>query len=329
MKTSMISFLCLLLLSSGIAFKLSDPLRLIQTISLTGVEGRIDHLAYDAVHGRLFVAALGNNTVEVVDVKSGERIRSIKGFREPQGIAYLPKVNQICVASGQGTGIDFLDGTSYNILHSVPLGDDSDNVRYEAGTNEIAVGFGSGKLAFIEPVSRTVLWKIDLAGHPESFQMEGTGSRTFVNVPTAGHIAVVDRKLRSIVSTWPIVAVKSNFPMALDESSHRLFVGCRNPAKTLVYDTLTGKVVANLYIVGDTDDLFYDEQRKRLYISGGAGFVDVFQKKEGDQFDRISHLQTATGARTSLFVAKTRRLYLAIPHRGDQKAEIRVYELQD
>jgi DNA-binding beta-propeller fold protein YncE len=114
--------------------------------------------------------------------------------------------------------------------------------------------------------------------------------------------------------------------MALDEENHRIFIGCRRPAKALVFDTNTGKEIASFDIVGDTDDVFYDTQRKRLYVSGGEGFVDVVQDQGGNRFSRIAHIPTAAGARTSLYVADQSRLYVAVPHRGNQKAEIRVFQ---
>src|SRR6478735_9372977 len=72
-----------------------QALSLVQTIQLPGVEGRIDHLALDSTGQKLFVAGLGNNTVEVVDVKSGTHLKSLPGFREPQGIAGVPDANLI------------------------------------------------------------------------------------------------------------------------------------------------------------------------------------------------------------------------------------------
>jgi len=79
-------------------------------------------------------------------------------------------------------------------------------------------------------------------------------------------------------------------------------------------------------IVGDTDDLFFDAARKRLYVSGGEGYIDVFQDQDAGRFGRIAHIATAPGARTSLFVPEQSRLYLAVPHRENQNAEIRIYE---
>jgi len=302
------------------------PLSLAATIDLPRVEGRIDHLAFDAASERLLVAALGNNTVEVVDVKAGRHLRSLPQFREPQGIAVASDARLVGVAEGQGAGLTLLHADDYSPARTVRLGDDSDNVRYDAAAKRLYVGFASGALGAIAPAEGTVLGQVKLAGHPESFQLERSGPRIFVNVPGADHIAVVDRTAMKIVATWPVTTAKANYPMALDEADHRLFIGCRRPAKALVYDTTSVKQIASFDIVGDTDDLFYDASRKRLYVSGGEGYVDVVQDEGGNRFSRVAHLSTAAGARTSLYVADRNRLFLAVPHRGSQKAEIRVYD---
>ena len=303
-----------------------QPLTQIGSIELPRVEGRIDHLAFDAANQRLFVAALGNNTVEVLDLKGNAHVKSLPGFREPQGIASAADAKLIAVANGQGEGLQLVKADDFGLGPSIRLGDDSDNVRYDAAAKRLYVGFGSGALAAIDPTAPRVLGEVKLAGHPESFQLERSGSRIFVNVPTADQIAVVDRAAMKVATTWPVTSAKANYPMALDEANHRLFIGCRRPAKVLVYDISTGKEMGSFDIVGDTDDLFYDAPRKRLYISGGEGYIDVFQSDNGNRFTRIARVQTASGARTSLFVNDLSRLYLAIPHRGSQRAELRIFE---
>jgi DNA-binding beta-propeller fold protein YncE len=302
-----------------------SPLTQVGTINLSNVQGRIDHLAVDTAAQRLFIAALGNNTVEVLDTKT-QTVKSLPGFHEPQGIAVVPDAKLVAIANGQGEGVQLIDAADFRQARMVRLGDDSDNVRYDATARRLYVGFGGGALAAINPADGAVIAEAKLAGHPESFQLERSGSRVFVNVPTADQIAVVDRTTMKVTSTWAVVGATSNFPMALDEADHRLFVGCRRPAKVLVYDTTTGKQVTSFDIVGDTDDLFYDAARKRLYVSGGEGYLDVVQQQDGNRFARVAHVPTAAGARTSLYVAEQNRLYLAVPHRGSQKAEIRVYE---
>src|SRR5919109_735001 len=245
----------------------AQPLVLVSTIDLPRVEGRIDHLAFDPSSQRLFVAALGNNTVEVLDVKGNAHVKSLPGFHEPQGIAAVPESRLIGVANGQGEGLQLLKADDFALGASIKLGDDSDNVRYDAAAKRLYVGFASGALAAIDPSAAKILGQVKLAGHPESFQLERSGPRIFVNVPNAEQIAVVDRTAMKIATTWPVTSAKANYPMALDEMNHRVFIGCRRPAKVLVYDTGTGKEVGSFDIVGDTDDLFYDAARKRLYIS--------------------------------------------------------------
>ena len=306
-----------------------EPLTLARAIELPHVEGRIDHLALDSTGERLFVAALGNNTIEVVDVKNGTHLKSLPGFREPQGIASLPDAQLIAVANGQGEGVQLISASEYRLVKPIALGDDADNVRYDAAAKRLYVGYGDGALAGINPADGKVTGTAKLAGHPESFQLERTGSRIFVNVPSAEHIAVVDRNTMTVTSRWPVSVAKSNFPMALDESNHRMFVGCRKPAKVLVYDTTTGKEISAFDIVGDTDDMFYDSQRKRLYVAGGEGFIDVLDASSPATLTRLARITAAAGARTAQFATEQGRLYLAVPHRGAQRAEIRVYDVRN
>ncbi len=303
----------------------SQPLTVAGSIPLPGVNGRIDHLAYDAATRRLFVAALGNNTVEVIDAQTNTHVTSLTGFHEPQGIAAATDAHLVAVANGQGEGLQFVDANLQK-GRVVALGDDSDNVRYDPTAKRLYVGYGDGALAAVDPSSARVLGQAKLGGHPESFQLEPSGSRIFVNVPTANQIAVVDRAGMRVVATWPVTEARANFPMAIDEANHRLFIGCRRPAKALVYDTSTGKMTSSFDIVGDTDDLFYDARRKRVYVSGGEGFLDAFEEQVPGRFARIARIATAAGARTSLFVPDAGRLYLAVPHRGGQTAEIRIFE---
>src|SRR5947208_12653649 len=121
-------------------------LALVGTIDLPGVEGRIDHLAVDTAARRLYVAALGNNTVEVLDLKSNSHIKSVPGFREPQGIAVVPDAKLVAVANGQGEGVQFIGASDYLPARAVRLGEDSDNVRYDPAARRLYVGFGSGAL---------------------------------------------------------------------------------------------------------------------------------------------------------------------------------------
>jgi DNA-binding beta-propeller fold protein YncE len=312
-----------IVLIAGASLQDGNAPQLVQTIPMPKVEGRIDHLAFDAKAVRLLVAALGNNSVEVLDLGQGKVIHKIEGLQEPQGI--LAWEGQIVVASGGDGSCRFYDGTTFKPARNVDCKEDADNVRYDAEAKLVYVGYGGGALGVIDPEKGARIGDIPLEGHPESFQLESKGKRIYVNVPKAGHIAVVDREKRAVIAKWKLSA-SSNFPMALDEAGHRLFVGCRQPAKLLVIDTESGKETASIDCSGDTDDVFYDAASKRVYVSCGAGFLDVFDVSEAPR--RIARMATAAGARTSLLVPDTGKLYLAVPHRGSQASEIRVYKVR-
>jgi DNA-binding beta-propeller fold protein YncE len=303
----------------------NGSLKQVQTIALPGVEGRFDHFAVDVKGGRLFLAALGNNTLEVLDGKVGKRVRSVKGMREPQGVAFAPDLNRVFVGNGEGGTCDVLDGTTLERVGRVEGLEDADNVRYDAAARRVYVGYGRGALSVIDGAAGKRVGDIPLGGHPESFRLEQSGPRIWVNVPSAGRIAVVDRKQGKVTGRWSVTNASANFPMALDEARHRLFVGCRQPARLLVYDTETGKQAASAEIVGDTDDLFYDAARKRLYGAGGEGAITVLEQRDADHYEPVGRVPTAAGARTAYFVPEWERLFLAVPHRGAQGAEVRVY----
>jgi DNA-binding beta-propeller fold protein YncE len=304
------------------------PLRLVQTIPLPNVEGRIDHMAVDVKGQRLFIAALGNNTVDVLDLHAGKRIRSITGLHEPQGVGFIPEFNKIFIANGKSGACDVFDGSSFKRIKRVKFSDDADNIRYDVTARRVYIGYGSGGLGVIDAARDELLGAIKLEGHPESFQLEKSGPRIFVNIPTAQKVVVVDREKKATATAWPTREFRANYPMALDETHRRLFVGFRKPARLVVFDTASGKAVAELNSSGDADDVFYDEAHKSIYISGGEGFIGVVQQQDADHYKTLTEIPTASGARTSLFVPELARLYLAVPHRGSQRAEVRAYEAQ-
>src|SRR5580765_389462 len=306
----------------------ADVLEPAASIALPSVKGRIDHFGVDLKQRRLFVAALGNDTLEVVDIKSGQRERSLDGFGEPQGVLYLPEINRVYVANGSANSVDILDGASFARIKRIAGLDDADNVRYDAGARKVYVGYGKGALRALDPATGDSAGDIRLAGHPESFQLEARGTRIFVNVPDARHIAVVDRLKRSVVATWDVPGAQSNFPMAIDESGKRLFVGARRPAMLLVYDIDSGKVVAKQPIGEDTDDIFFDPERKRLYIICGQGRIDIVRQEDPDRYSLQGAVRSAPRARTGLFVPGEGRLYVAAPAVGTSPAKVLVYRLR-
>src|SRR5437879_6654987 len=303
-------------------------LKLKRTIPLPGVEGRIDHFALDASGERLFVCALGNNTVEVMDLRKGERIRSITGLGAPQGVVYIPELDRLFVANNKGGIFKIYDGKSFQQMSELNFEDDADNVRYDGATRKIYVGFGSGGIAVVNAPDGKQIGSIKLSAHPEAFELEKNGKRIFVNVPNSRHVAVIDREKGEVVTTWKTDLAFGNFPMALDEANHRLFVGCRLPSKLVVLNTESGEVAAKIDISGDPDDLFYDSKRHRIYAICGAGKIDIIEQTDPNTYAVSAKVNTADGARTGLFVSEGDTLFVAVPRRGSQQAEVRAYHVE-
>ena len=298
------------------------PLRLLGAIPLPDVRGRLDHLSLDVPNQRLFLAALGNDSVEVLDLARSARAGSLSGLSTPQGVLYLPGPNRLHVANARDGSVRIYDGTSLAALQSVPYSEDADNLRYDQATGHVWVGYGHALGELTADGAR--LADISLPEHPESFQLEQEGPRIFVNLPGAGTVAVVDRTNRRVVGTWH-TGFRGNFAMALDEGQHRLFVAARRPARLIILDTKDGHTVASLPTAGDCDDLFVDGQRGQVYVVGGEGAVAVVASEGPDQYREIGRITTSPGARTGFFAPDLGRLYVAVPAHGSRPAEVRGY----
>jgi DNA-binding beta-propeller fold protein YncE len=317
----------LVLASATVAMgQAAAPLKLEQTIELPDVQGRIDHMSIDIAGQRLFVSALGNNTVEVVDLKAGKRAHTISGLKEPQGALYIRDKNRLFVASDKDGTVKVFDGTSFQLLKTVEYGDDADNLRYDSARERVYVGYGSGALGEMDTDGQKIA-ETKLDAHPESFQLEKGSSHIYVNLPGSRKVAVVDREVHSVVTSWGMGLTLGNYAMALDEADHRLFVVSRAPARFVVMDTATGKVVQRLAAVGDCDDIFFDQTHKRIYATGGEGAISVFEQQDPDHYREMARVSTVKGARTSFFSPDLGRLYVAVRRQGSSPAEIQVFSV--
>jgi DNA-binding beta-propeller fold protein YncE len=306
----------------------NNSIKLITSISLPDVSGRIDHLAFDKAHQIVFVAALGNNTVEAIDLKNKKVTHSIKNLHEPQGVIFISESNSIFVANGDNGECDVFNANTFRKTNSIKLSADADNVRYDATAKKIYVGYGNGGIAVIDATNFKLLNEIKLDGHPESFQIDKAANKIYVNVPDEKQIEIIDLTKNVVIDKWKMTEATSNFPMALDNINHRLFIGCRHPAKLLVIDRQTGKTISALNIDGDTDDIFYNSNNKEIYVSCGSGDADVFKQSDANIYITNGKISTRSGARTSLFIPELNQLIVAAPSHFGKEAVLFVYSAE-
>ena len=295
------------------------PLTLESSVSLGDVHGRIDHLAVDVARQRLFVAELGNNSVGVVDLKERRLLRHLQGFREPQGVAYEVSTDTVYVASARDGSVYLLHGGDLTPAGAIELGEDADNIRIDLSSHRVLVGYGTGAVAVIDPVRRLKIGEIRLRAHPESFQVEPQGGRILVNVPDANEIAVLDLSTGRQTSAWSTQSLRANFPLAIDADRQQVLAMFRHPARLAAFNLGDGEMTQAIEACGDADDLFVDAKRSLIYISCGEGFLDVFAARAAG-FVKVTHLATAAGARTSLWVPQLDRLFLAVRAVNDPAA---------
>ena len=311
-----------------------QPLVLTASIPLPGVHGRFDHFAFDTAEpGRLFLAALGNDSLEVINLTGGARVHTINGLGHPQGVVFAAGLNKIFVASRDHQKLYIYDGGTYRLITTIDYQGDVDNLRYDAAAKRVYVDYGDGEKAAIGVLdaasNQRLADEYKTGSHAESFQLAETGPEMYVNLPESNQIAVINRETHAI-SRWP-VTWKENFPMALDEADRRVFVGFRIPPRLGVFDMSSGKMVAALPIVADTDDLYYDSGLKRIYVPGGQGLISVFQQKDADHYELIANVLSGLGGRTAGFPKHAGKkggpphLFVAIPDHAGHSAEVLNY----
>jgi hypothetical protein len=308
------------------------PLQLEEEIPVPSVAGRLDHFSADAKRRRLFVSALGNNTVEVIDVFAGKVMHSIKGLAEPQGPLYVPSVDKLYVANAEDGKVRVYDGVTYALRKTIDFGNDPDNMRYDDASKTVFVGFGQedGGIGMIDPKTDERVGKVyKTEGHPESFQVETSGGHIFVNVPDAGNVVEsIDRKTGAMTK-WTLKGLRGNYAMALNEENHRLFTITRKTPMMVVLDAQTGREVVRLRAAGECDDVFFDASRKRIYAIGGEGIISVFQENDPDHYELVANVPSSVGIRTGYFFTKRDRFYVGVPAKGSEPAQIWTYEAED
>lgn len=300
------------------------PLALETTIPLAHVAGRIDHLTVDLARQHLFVAELGNGTVDEVDLASRRATARIAGLAEPQGIAYVPAADRIAVASGGDGALHLFDASDLAPAGRIELGEDADNLRVDPRDGHVIVGHGRGALTVVDALRATRLATIGLPAHPEGFQLDPASRRVFVNLPDARQIAVVDLASSRQTGAWTVPDARENFPLAIDSSGTHVAAVFRGSAELVLLEAASGAVIARMATCHDADDAFFDAKRGRIYVSCGEGAVDVF-RDEGARSRLLARVATVPGGRTSLFVPELDRLFVAVrPRRGSSEASLLV-----
>ena len=330
-----------LIANSGIAFSQEvgkQPLRVVQTIPLPNVKGRLDHMDVDVKGKRLFVAGLENGTFEIVDIDAGKWLRNIPGFKKAQGALFVPELNKLFLASGDDGMLRIFRGDTLELLESIHLEPGPNRVVYEPKSKLVYVGYGGkdagkdyGEIGIIDARQDKHVGDIKVVAHPSELLLD-EGKTLFVFVSIASRVQVIDTDKREVLSTWPVTSQRPG-DAAFDGSTSRLFIGTRAPAEMVVMDSKSGKEVAHLPTPEGMDGVYFDAARKRVYVSGGrdlpVGFVYVYQQRDADHYETIGKIPTRGGAGTSFWSPELDRYYVAAPASEKEQAAILVYAPED
>jgi DNA-binding beta-propeller fold protein YncE len=324
-----------LLLSLGMAFGTAQSavLNLVGTTELPGIEGDLDHLAIDTAGQRLFVCAEDNGTVRVIDLKTGKLVRTVKGFKTPHSILYLPEQSELYITDGSNA-VQILDSITFAVKRTVAttpgadsIGVDRKNHLLYAVTGGKDVPLPTSAITVINTQSGKMLKEVPInAIHVEAMALEDSGSRLFVNVTDKNYMAVIDRSTGKITGQWHIAEAQENAPVAFDEPHQRLFVVCRKPGKLVVVDSKSGKSLASFPTGEHADEVIFDKAHHRIYVTAGEGKIYPYDEVDADHFKPLAPITSASGAKTAVLSPDGSRLYVSVsPGDGKTGAKVLTY----
>ncbi len=308
------------------AQKKSIGLTLAKTVPLLGVHGKFDHIAVDSKHNKLFLAAKGNNSVEVVDFANEKMIYSIKNVAAPQGILFIPKKNMILVCGGGDGTLKGFDATTYKEKFVLHLGGEADNIRYSAIRNRVYVAFGDGAIAVIDATTFKKLSIIPCTAHPEAFSLDSLNKKIWVNIPDKKTIKMFSLDSEKELATWKNVSDYDNYAMTIVERCHKLIVASRTNPTISVLNSETGELMQSFKCDSDPDAMFYDEKTNRVFISCGGGSIYILNDIMNTTIKEPVIIPTRKKARTCLWVSEINSLFVAMPEIDGKVAEITIYK---
>jgi WD40 repeat protein len=305
-----------------------EVLKQIKEVTVSNIEGTVQHMAADVKRNRIFLAATSNNTIEIFDAQTLQHLNTIEGLSQPQDVIFLPESDELLVSNAADGTLRSYDAKTFKLIDSKPMGGDANRICVTPNGKFVIVGWGVGGLAIVDRQSGKRI-DVELQSHPEAFQLDSAGNRLFVNLPGVGEVAVVDRRSQTVTESWPI-RQHDNVAMALDEADRRLFVVCHRPSKLLVLNIDDGSIVSSMSTTSDADDVFYDQQRKFIYVIGGEGEIAVYKQATADEYSPMGKTDTVEDARTGLFVPEWNRLFVVARNRPpDVKMELLSFSVID
>jgi DNA-binding beta-propeller fold protein YncE len=314
----------------------ADPVKLVAKYNMPAdVKGRFDHLGVDLRGQRLFLTAETAHEVLVFDLGTGKFIRAISGIAIPHAIFCREDLNRIYITDGGAGELKDYDGKTYQLLGAAKLKVDADSIGYDPATHYLYIDNGGGDahesfsmLSVVDTTSGEKVADMKIDGETlEAMALERSTPKLYVNNPAKNQVDVVNRETRAVIASWPVTMGKRNVAMALDESSHRLFVACRSGA-LVVFDTETGKELQSLPIANGVDDLVFDPPNKRLYAACASGELDVYQQTDPDHYTSLGRIPTAPGAKNEVLVESLHRLFTTVPPQGGAPGQVYVYQLE-
>jgi hypothetical protein len=292
-----------------------QPVTLIHNIAVPSVPaGDFDHFAVDLKRGHLFVSAEVNHSVEMFDLKTGEHLKSLDGYKTPHSLAFVAEKDELLVADGGDSALDVVSGEDYHRIDRIQLIDgsattkgdspdagyyDAANRLYYVGNGGISANMETSKISIYSVDQNKLIGDIDVpTNNVEAMGIDNNTHRLFVNMRDHHEVGIFDLNTRQMIKTFTTDGLNRNTSLIVDPKSQRVF-------------NEDGELVTKMSIIDGNDDMNFDPIMKRLYISGSQG-LNVIHQDTPDTYTMMADIPT-NGGKTSTYVPSVHQLYVIHP----------------
>ncbi len=301
-----------------------SPVSMVVQTPLPGIAGSFGHFAVDPQQGRLFLAAEGNRSIEVLTF-AGEHTSTAKLAHAPGALAFDAQSNMLLVADPAGAACLVLDARTLNVVKRIALPEGAGAGVYDAPSRRFYIASGTS-LSVISSESLKQVGAMPVGfGGMASMAIDHDANRLYVNQMGAGRVAVVSLARGAVQKEWNFPGIAFSAAMAFDAARQRLFVASSRPGKLLIVDTQTGKLVQSLDCLQNAASISFDPAHARLFVTGEEGLC-IYAEQEGGGYVSESRFGTMKG-KTSVYVPSLQQLFTVHGQSGEDGPGLQVYRV--
>jgi len=233
------------------------------------------NVAVDAAAARVYVAAVNQGTVAVIDGATNALLTTLPVANGPRRVAVNLDTGRVYATNRGADNLSVMDGVSNTVVATVPVEDRPHGVAVNPTTNRVYVAnTGSDSVSVIDGDTDTVLATVSVGDGPYGVDVNPTTNRVYVANWASDDVSVISGATNEVVAT---VAVGDRpHGVAVNPATDQIYVAPLVAPAAWVIDGATNSVVATIPGQGPhTGEVAVNPITNRIYLTSD-GFINIY-----------------------------------------------------